>query len=188
MKPTPVRSLSRLLFTTQISGRTRSIWASLITARAFALESLSEPGQTDRVRSTTRRSTTTPFSLLRRLIARCTGIFVAGTSAYPISGVEFANNDVSDMGSGYWFFGSQGTITDITINGGKFTNVGTPISTRTTSRSGNITMSNRPRRPGRIWKAGRRWTHQAIFRLRAGFRVESSLRPQAVGLSPGADP
>ena len=57
----------------------------------------------------------------------CTGIFVAGTSAYPISGVEFTNNDVSNMAAGYWLYGSLGTITDITINGGKFTNVPGPI-------------------------------------------------------------
>jgi len=56
----------------------------------------------------------------------CPGIFVP--TAYAITGIEFTNNDVKNLPTAYWFDSSAGAVSDITINGGKFTNVATPIT------------------------------------------------------------
>ena len=98
----------------------------------------------------------------------CPGIFIP--TAYTVTGMEFTNNDVKNLPVGYWFNSSPGVVSDITINGGKFTNVAAPVSNANNVPIRFYNYVNSHRRPSRPCRAGRRWTHAAILSFRAGLR------------------
>ena len=56
----------------------------------------------------------------------CPGVFVANNPGVAVSGIEFTHNDFANIGYAYRFQGT-GPTSDITIDGGKWVNVFTPI-------------------------------------------------------------